>query len=148
MPNGHTSLERHNKERQARYGRACTLYPRTLEILDQVDLLDEMNQTGFVSRGTVTYKDGKRLTDRGWISAFDMIHGTYMDYVLNIRQKYSEEIFASRYEDLGHTVHAEWTLRECVIDEGAADGYRVTSKIKHEPTGQTKTVKRCVLNRF
>ena len=103
-----------------------------------------MNQTGFISRGTVTYKDGKRLTDRGWISAIDMMHGTYMDYVLNIRQKYSEDIFASRYEGLGNTVHAEWTLRECVIDEGAADGYRVTSKIKHEPTGQAKTVRRCV----
>jgi 2-polyprenyl-6-methoxyphenol hydroxylase-like FAD-dependent oxidoreductase len=37
------------------YGRASTLYPRSLEMLDQLDLLDEINQLGFVARNSVTF---------------------------------------------------------------------------------------------
>lgn len=47
------------------YGRACTLHPRTLEMLDQLDLLDDMNQIGYICRNSVTWKDGKRITSRG-----------------------------------------------------------------------------------
>jgi phenol 2-monooxygenase (NADPH) len=45
------------------YGRDSTLYPRSLEMLDQIDLLDEMDQVGFVARNSVTFdKNGKCVT--------------------------------------------------------------------------------------
>lgn len=47
--------EKHNLETKNSQGRATTLYPRTLEMLDQIDLLDEMNQIGFIGRNSVTY---------------------------------------------------------------------------------------------
>jgi phenol 2-monooxygenase len=34
-------------------------------------------------------------------SAFNRLHGTYFDYVINIRQRYSEEIFRKSFEDNG-----------------------------------------------
>lgn len=48
------------------YGRACTLYPRTCEMLDQLDLYEEMAQEGVCARRTFTYRDGKRVWGRGW----------------------------------------------------------------------------------
>jgi len=47
------------------YGRACTIYPRTLEMLDQFDLYDAMAQVGFIGQHTFTYVDGKRVQGRG-----------------------------------------------------------------------------------
>lgn len=40
------------------YGLATTLYPRTLEMLDRLELLDGLNQIGYIARNSVTYKDG------------------------------------------------------------------------------------------
>ncbi|KAJ5914173.1 pentachlorophenol 4-monooxygenase [Penicillium tannophilum] len=51
-------VEKHDKTEQAMYGRATTLYPRTLEISDRLELLDELNQSGYIARNSVTYKDG------------------------------------------------------------------------------------------
>lgn len=45
---------------EGRYGRAITLFPRTLELLDQLDLVHAMLQQGFACRSSVTYKDGVR----------------------------------------------------------------------------------------
>lgn len=45
---------------EGRYGRAITLFPRTLELLDQLDLVQPMLQQGFACRSSVTYKDGVR----------------------------------------------------------------------------------------
>ena len=45
-----TKAEQHNKENQAMYGRATTLYPRTLEMLDQLDLLEDLNQIGYIGQ--------------------------------------------------------------------------------------------------
>lgn len=54
-------LEQHKKETQDAYGRAITLFPRTLEQLDQLDLIEPMLQLGFACRTSVTYKDGERM---------------------------------------------------------------------------------------
>jgi phenol 2-monooxygenase len=54
-------LEQHKKETQDAYGRAIALFPRTLEQLDQLDLIEPMLQLGFACRTSVTYKDGQRM---------------------------------------------------------------------------------------
>lgn len=51
-------LEREGKDTQDAYGRAITLFPRTSELLDQLDVIDPILQQGFACRTSVTYKDG------------------------------------------------------------------------------------------
>jgi phenol 2-monooxygenase (NADPH) len=129
--------ERHDKQNGPMYGRASTLYPRSLEMLDQLDLLDEINQLGFVARNSVTFdKNGKRVTSRGWHTIFEKTHGTFQDYLLNIRLKYSEGVFTIAYERLGRRVLVGWTLKDLVINENEEEDYRVTSVIQKIGSGE------------
>ncbi|KAL2829601.1 FAD binding domain-containing protein [Aspergillus pseudoustus] len=123
------------------YGRATTLYPRTLEMLDQLDLLDQMNQIGFIGRNSVTYKDGERVTSRGWHTMFQRMDGTYLDYCLNIRQKYSEGVFRDAYKTLGGEPYIGWKLESFSVDHAAEDDYKVTSHIRDLNTDEAVTVK-------
>lgn len=116
-------------------GRACTLYPRTLEMLDQLDLFDDMAQTGFVARRNVTFEDGRRVQGRGW-TAIENITESYFDFILNIRLMYSEEIFRKRVAKLGVKVHAPLKLIDFHLDEGAADDYKITSTCR-APDGKS-----------
>ncbi|KAF2098696.1 pentachlorophenol 4-monooxygenase [Rhizodiscina lignyota] len=133
-------IDRHDAEKQSMFGRATSLFPRTLEMLDQLDLLEEMNQIGVIGRSSVTFKDGKRLASRGWHSMFTEMGETYLDYILNIRQKFSMDVFRRRYQKLGGLVGTEWTLKEMEIHEKDAEHYRVTSML-HGGSGGTKVVK-------
>ncbi|KAL4734370.1 pentachlorophenol 4-monooxygenase [Aspergillus similis] len=140
---GVTSLlvEQHDKDLQAMYGRATTLYPRTLEMLDQLDLLDELNQIGYAGRNSVTFKDGKRVTSRGWHKMFEAIHGTYLDYCLNIRQKYSEEVIRQSYQKLGGEPYIGWKLESFSLDHDSEEEYKVTSQINSLKTDEHLVVK-------
>jgi phenol 2-monooxygenase len=55
------ALEQHKKETQDAYGRAIALFPRTLELLDQLGVVEPMLQLGFACRNSVTYKNGERM---------------------------------------------------------------------------------------
>lgn len=61
-----------------RYGRAAMIMPRTLELLDQLDLADALGQIGFAVRGHKAYKDGKPLE---LAPAISNVSGTFFDYV-------------------------------------------------------------------
>lgn len=127
------------------YGRACTLYPRTLEMLDQVDILDEFLQVGLIGRSNVNFdKDGKRENGRGWQPAFSHCFGTFKDFFLNIRLKYSERLIQDGYEQGGSTVAAGWELTDLAVDTAASDGYRVTTSVRSLSTKETKILKRYV----
>ncbi|PWY91630.1 pentachlorophenol 4-monooxygenase [Aspergillus sclerotioniger CBS 115572] len=134
-------VEKHDTAQQAMYGRAGTLYPRTLEMLDQLQLLDELNQIGYIARNSVTYKNGQLITSRGWHIMYQRMHETFMDYILNIRQKYSEDAFRAAYEKLGGTPYIGWQLETFSVDESCEDDYKVTSTIKNVSSGKTLTVK-------
>ncbi|KAL5050245.1 hypothetical protein BDW71DRAFT_203646 [Aspergillus fruticulosus] len=140
---GVTSLlvEQHDKDQQAMYGRATTLYPRTLEMLDQLDLLDDLNQIGYIGRNSVTFKDGKRVTSRGWQKIFEAMHGTYLDYCLNIRQKYSEEVIRKAYQRLGGEPYIGWKLESFSVDHEIENDYKVTSQVRNLKTDETAVVK-------
>jgi phenol 2-monooxygenase len=131
-------IEQYDKTRQDMYGRASTLYPRTVEMLDQLDLLDEISQVGFIGKASVTYKDGQRVHDRGW-DFISRVTDTYFDYCLNIRQKYSEDIFRSALEQYGGRVNAGWTLKDLVIGDDGED-YRISAKMT-DRNGATVTAK-------
>jgi phenol 2-monooxygenase len=124
------------------YGRATSLFPRTLEMLDQLELLDELNQIGYIGRNSVTYKDGKRVTSRGWHFMFEHMHGTFLDYCLNIRQKYSETVIRDFYVKLGGRLFAGWKLDDYAVDLSAENDHKVTSKICRAGSDETVTVTR------
>ncbi|PYH91258.1 pentachlorophenol 4-monooxygenase [Aspergillus ellipticus CBS 707.79] len=134
-------LEQHDKDQQAMYGRATTLYPRTLEMLDQLDLLNDLSQIGYIGRNSVTYKDGKRVTSRGWHVMFERMSGTYLDYCLNIRQKYSEGVIRSAYEGLKGEQYTGWKLESYVVDDAAQDDYKVVSQIRNVGSGEELSIK-------
>lgn len=123
------------------YGRATTLYPRTLEMLDQLDLLEDLNQIGYIGRNSVTYKDGKRVTSRGWHVMFERMHGTYLDYCLNLRQKYSEGVIQKAYAGVGGRAFVGWKLEGFTVDPEEGD-FKVASQIRELGTGRLVTVKR------
>lgn len=123
------------------YGRATTLYPRTLEMLDQLDLLESLNQIGYIGRNSVTYKDGKRVTSRGWHVMFERMHGTFLDYCLNLRQKYSEGVIGEAYVGVGGRAFVGWKLEGFIVDPAEGD-YKVVAQIREVETGRVVTVKR------
>lgn len=41
-------LEQYDKTEHALYGRACMLYPRSLELLDLIGIYDRIADTGFI----------------------------------------------------------------------------------------------------
>ena len=121
-------------------GRATTLYPRTLEMLDQLELLDKLNQIGYIGRNSVTYKDGKRVTSRGWHVMFQRMSGTFLDYCLNIRQKYSENVIRDAYLEMGGRAYIGWALEDFTVDNHSKGDYKVTSQIRQADTGEGLTI--------
>lgn len=124
------------------YGRAGTLYPRTLEMLDQLQVLDEMNQIGYIARQAVTFKDGQLVTSRGWHVMYNRMQETLLDYVLNIRQKFSEDVFRKEYKRLGGEPYIGWRLDDFAVCEESQDDYKVKSTITEVDSGKELTVLR------
>ncbi|KAJ5653998.1 hypothetical protein N7490_001001 [Penicillium lividum] len=133
-------VEQHDKDHQAMYGRATTLYPRTLEMLDQLELLDELNQIGYIGRNSVTYKDGKRVASRGWHVMFERMHGTFLDYCLNIRQKFSEVVIREAYTKAGGKTFIGWKLEDFAIDSANEGDFKVTSQIRRVNADEALTI--------
>lgn len=124
------------------YGRATTLYARTLELLDQLDLLDEMNQIGHIGRSSVTYKDGKRVTKRGWHAVYENSDASFLGYTLSIRQKISEAVFRKRYDEMGGRLFVEWKMEDFSVDTSKNDDYKVTTNLRHVNSGVMTTISR------
>ncbi|KAI3318141.1 FAD binding domain-containing protein [Xylariaceae sp. AK1471] len=128
-------IEKRVRNEQELYGRACTLYARTLELLEQVHVTDEMLQVGFVGRAGTTFKGGKRVTGRGWQAIFPAMASSFHNYILNITQKTSEAIFSAKYQAEGHKVHYSWEIVDYSIDTSLRDGYNITATLSHPSQG-------------
>jgi phenol 2-monooxygenase len=136
-----TPAEKSYKHKQAMYGRASTLYPRTLEMLDQLDVLEPMAQIGYIARNYVNFRGGKRATSGGYKMLLSQMHDTYIDYVINIRQKYSEQIFREAYEAKGGRMDEGTELVDLIQDQVSLDDYALTAVIKDGASGQERQVK-------
>lgn len=88
-------VEQHERTKQTTYGRAAMIAPRTLEMLDQLDLADALGQVGFVVRGQVSYKDGERV--ESLTAASSNISDTFFDYLLLCRQRFTEDVIRDGY---------------------------------------------------
>ncbi|KAF9066749.1 FAD binding domain-containing protein [Rhodocollybia butyracea] len=78
------------------YGRGCTMWPRTIELLDQLDLADPLIQAGVVTRTGLHFHDGHRV--KGGLmygSRMDKLGDTFFKFALHLRQRLIEEIFST-----------------------------------------------------
>jgi phenol 2-monooxygenase len=64
---------------------------------------------------------------------------TYLDYCLNIRQKYSEDIFRSALERYSVNVNAGWSLKDFTIDD-AVGNYKISATMT-DSKGATVTAR-------
>ncbi|PSK46162.1 Ubiquinone biosynthesis monooxygenase COQ6, mitochondrial [Elsinoe australis] len=99
------------------YGRATTLFPRSQEILDQLGLFDDLAQDAFISGESIAYKNGQPI-NRAW-NISDRAIGletTFFRAPLNLRLKYSEDIFRHRLRELGVVVQAPLKLKTFDLD--------------------------------
>ncbi|KAL8659920.1 MAG: hypothetical protein Q9202_006901 [Teloschistes flavicans] len=139
-------IEQNDRSKQTLYGRAAMIAPRTLEMLDQVDLVDPLLQNGFVVRGQIHYdKHGKRIDVNRYASS--NIKDTFYDFLLLCRQKYTEDVIHDGYKGvsgqsvdygtklLSYTVH---NTDNAPGDDG--DDYRVLSHLQ-PPTGSTTSIR-------
>lgn len=110
------------------YGRAAGLYPRSLELLDSLGVLDEMLQEGYIGRMSITHKNGQRVTTRGWHGIWTQMHNTELDYMLNLRMKHSEDIFRKAYLKLGGLEAAGWRVVNLVLESNGVSPVTVEAQ--------------------
>ncbi|KAJ3580029.1 hypothetical protein NPX13_g537 [Xylaria arbuscula] len=135
-------IEKHSKSVQDAYGRAITLFPRTSEMLDQLDLADDLLQEAFACRETVAYNcRGEEVHGRGW-SFMDQMKDTAFDFSLVLRQKYQEEIFRKALRRYGVEIEAPVELIAIEIDNTASSfSHSITATIRDADKGLLKIVK-------
>ncbi|KXH32950.1 hypothetical protein CSIM01_07577 [Colletotrichum simmondsii] len=134
-------IERRELEVQESFGRAITLFPRTLELFEQVGVAEEIVQQGNIVRGIATFRSGKRVSSVGQQSMFTAMTGTFHDYIINIRQKSSQAIFAAKYKAVsGNEVQYQWELVDYQIDDKPQDGYNLTA-VLHNPQHGTHSIR-------
>ncbi|KAI1205454.1 FAD binding domain-containing protein [Annulohypoxylon truncatum] len=135
-------IEKHAKSMQDSYGRAITLFPRTIEMLDQLRLADALLQSCFACRETVTYNaKGEEVPGRGW-SFMNKIYDTTFDFTLVLRQKFQEEIFRNAMAEHGVQVEAPVELTAASVDQSIPPtGHRVSAVLRDCSNETHKTVK-------
>ncbi|KAG7095492.1 hypothetical protein E1B28_006231 [Marasmius oreades] len=124
-------IEQEDKTRSARYGRATTFWPRTIELLDQLDLADRLLQTGVVSRSGLHFHEGRRV--KGGImygSRMDRLGDTFFKFALHLRQRLTEEQFSSALEEYGFQHHNRHVIESYSIHDGIADDHPVTVRAR------------------
>lgn len=132
-------IEQHERLKQTLYGRAAMLAPRSMEMLEQLDLADELMQRGFVVRGQITYRDGQRVESNVFGSVDNT--ETFFDYLLLLRQKYTEDIIGAAYKkSSGTSVHHGTKLQEYRVINNATD-HKVEAIINTGHDSDTGTIR-------
>ena len=120
-------VEQHDKVQHAMYGRAAMLAPRSLEMLEQLDVEEPLGQLGFVTRGQSSYRGATKTNSITYASS--NFHDTFIDYLLLIRQTYIETSFRDAFERSGKgSVQYGAKLLKFEIDQTETD-YKVRSTI-------------------
>ncbi|KAJ7672151.1 FAD binding domain-containing protein [Mycena polygramma] len=124
-------MEQEDKKANSSYGRATTMWPRTIELLDQLDLAERLMQIGVVTRNALHFRDGRRSTG-GFMfgSRMDRLGDTFFKFSLHLRQRLTEEQFVQALEERDVEQHIRTRFEGFTIDENAEDGYPVTVRAK------------------
>ncbi|KAF7317091.1 Pentachlorophenol 4-monooxygenase [Mycena chlorophos] len=120
-------MEQDDKTTMPCYGRASTFWPRTIEMLDQLDLFDRLMQTGVVTRNSLHFRNGQRV--HGGLlfgNRMDKLGDTFFKFSLHLRQRLTEERFVEALAENGVEQHMRQRIESFAIDETAADGYPIT----------------------
>ncbi|KAL8786883.1 MAG: hypothetical protein Q9213_002514 [Squamulea squamosa] len=130
--------EQNDKAKQIMYGRAAMIAPRSLEMLDQLDLANDLGQIGFVIRGQKNYRDGKMVDSLSGPAT--SIKDTFFDYCMLCRQRYTEEVIAKAYTKVNpRGVGYGHRLVDMTINENTSKARPVTARFAL-PDGQEKSV--------
>lgn len=121
--------EQHDKVKQTMHGRAAMIAPRSLEMLDQLDLADALGQIGFVVRGQKYYREGKM--DDNLSAPSTGITDTFFDYCLLCRQRYTEATIREAYTRIsGNEVHYGTKVIDTLVARTpTASTYPVTTRL-------------------
>ncbi|KAF2428049.1 hypothetical protein EJ08DRAFT_719749 [Tothia fuscella] len=111
-------------------------------MLDQLDLLGEMNQIGLSAQDIVAWNDRKAVAGHDWHYMFHQLGETYFKYLLNVRQKFSMDVFRRRYERIHGLVQTGWSLVEMKNDCDEDKEYPVEGVIRGQVCDDVKTAKR------
>lgn len=124
-------VEKHPKAQQEVFSRAVTFWSRSMELLDQVGLAEDIAQQCFACRTAASFDaEGNQVHGRGW-SFLEDISDTHWNFATVLRQKYVEEILRAALARHGVTVHAPAEFLDMDVDESLAIGdYRVTARIQ------------------
>lgn len=134
-------VEKYPKSQQDVFGRAVTFWSRSMELLDQIGLAQEIAQQCFACRTAASFDAaGIEVKGRGW-SFLEAISDTQWNFASVLRQKYVEEILRRALARYGITVHAPAEFISMDIDESLAVGdYRVTARIQDSTSGEPQMV--------
>ena len=135
-------VEAHPKPTQEAFGRAVTFWCRSMEMLDQIGLADDIVQQCWAVRQSAAYdKDGQEVFGRGW-SFLEGIEDTRWNFATVLRQKYVEEIVRGKLAGMGVEVKSPAEFRGLSVDEGiGVGGHRVEARIWDEVVEREYTVR-------
>lgn len=123
-------VEAHAKPAQQAFSRAVTFWPRSMEMLEQIGLAEDVAQLCCAVRESASYDaQGREVFGRGW-SFLEGISDTRWNFATVLRQKYVEEIVRRRLEGMGVRVKERAEFRGLCVDERVeVGGYRVEARI-------------------
>ncbi|KAJ3879155.1 FAD binding domain-containing protein [Lentinula edodes] len=127
---------------QSSYGRASTMWPRTIELLDQLDLAEPLIQAGMITRSGLHFHEGRRV--KGGLmygNRMDKLGDTFFKFALHLRQRLTEAIFAdAASKEIGSTQMMLHRMQGFTIDQNE-DSHPVTVQIKDLKTEEVVDIK-------
>ncbi|OQU96940.1 FAD binding domain-containing protein [Cladophialophora immunda] len=115
-------VEMHPKPVQEHFGRAVTFWPRSMEILAQMGLADQITQQCVAVRSSAAYDTtGTEVFGRGW-SFVEGLEDTRFTFASVLRQKFVEDIFRAELARLGATVAENCKFVDLAVDESVEVG--------------------------
>ncbi|KAJ9617215.1 hypothetical protein H2200_000936 [Cladophialophora chaetospira] len=133
-------VEAHPKPVQESFGRAVTFWPRSMEILSQMALADQIMQQCVAVRSSAAYNaKGEEVFGRGW-SFVEGIEDTRFKFASVLRQKFVEDIFRAELVKLGVKVSEMCKFVDLTVDDSVEVGGRgrVKAKILDSSYGEAR----------
>lgn len=133
-------IEKYPKPVQETFGRAVTFWPRSMEILSQLDLAEQITQQCVAVRESAAYDaQGNEVFGRGW-SFLEGIEDTRFKFASVLRQRYVEDIFRKELTGFGVQVSEDHAFVDLEIDEAKPVGEvgRVKARILDSSGGPGK----------
>lgn len=131
-------IEMHPKPMQENFGRAVTFWSRSMEILSQMDLGEQITQQCVAVRSSGAFDaDGNEVFGRGW-SFLEGITDTRFKFASVLRQKFVEDIFRAELDKFGVHVHENCQFVDLTVDEAVPVGEigRVKAKVLDTSAGE------------